>query len=229
MIYITGDIHGDIDITKLSASKWPIGKQLTKDDYLIICGDFGLIWDLPNRISTREQYWTKWLNDKPWTTLFVDGNHENFTRLKEYPIVEKFGGKVQQITDSIYHLMRGEYYIIDNKSFYTFGGASSVDRANRVENVSWWADEMPSLQEYEYGITTLEKHDWKVDYIITHCAPSSILYNIFPYCYQDSLNQFLELVRIRTEYKAWYFGHYHIDKSYEHNNFALYYDIIPIK
>ena len=52
----------------------------------------------------------KWLSEKPWTTLFVDGNHENFDRLKNYPITEEWGGKVQKIYDKVYHLMRGEIY-----------------------------------------------------------------------------------------------------------------------
>ena len=37
MIYVTGDLHG----------AWydPRFNLLKQDDYAIICGDFGLIWD----------------------------------------------------------------------------------------------------------------------------------------------------------------------------------------
>lgn len=45
MIYITGDIHGDIDIHKLTTQNFLQQRTMTKDDYLIICGDFGLLWD----------------------------------------------------------------------------------------------------------------------------------------------------------------------------------------
>lgn len=41
MIYITGDTHIPIDIGKLSTSRFPKQKSLTKDDYVIVCGDFG--------------------------------------------------------------------------------------------------------------------------------------------------------------------------------------------
>lgn len=54
---------------------------------MIVCGDFGLIWDM--KPSRAEEYWMKWLSEKPWITLFVDGNHENFDRLKNYPITEE--------------------------------------------------------------------------------------------------------------------------------------------
>jgi len=82
-IYITGDIHGEMQIDRLSSKNWSEGKELTKEDFLIICGDFGLIWDNdPDSIRGRkEQYRIKWLNSKSWTTLFVDGNHENHHRL----------------------------------------------------------------------------------------------------------------------------------------------------
>ena len=101
MIYVTGDIHGEIDISKLNTQNF---SQAKAGDYLIVCGDFGLIWDM--KPSRAEEYWMKWLSEKPWITLFVDGNHENFDRLKNYPITEEWGGKVQKIYDKVYHLMR---------------------------------------------------------------------------------------------------------------------------
>ena len=49
MIYVTGDIHAWIDIGKLNRC------PAKANDYLIICGDFGLIWD---PFSTKEEeYW----------------------------------------------------------------------------------------------------------------------------------------------------------------------------
>lgn len=89
-IYITGDTHGDIDIFKLNKKEFKIQNHLTKSDYVIICGDFGLVFDLYE--SQRERDLLKWLNDRPWTTLFVDGNHENFNRLNtDYIVSNCFG------------------------------------------------------------------------------------------------------------------------------------------
>lgn len=52
MIYVTGDIHADLDIGKLSMDKFPQQRSLSKEDYLIICGDFGLVWD-----GSRRELW----------------------------------------------------------------------------------------------------------------------------------------------------------------------------
>lgn len=40
-VWVTGDVHGSIDIGKLSGRRWPEGKGLTRGDLLIVCGDFG--------------------------------------------------------------------------------------------------------------------------------------------------------------------------------------------
>lgn len=44
MIYITGDTHGDWR-SRLNHYVFPEGDTLSKDDYVIICGDFGLWHD----------------------------------------------------------------------------------------------------------------------------------------------------------------------------------------
>ena len=95
---------------------------MTKDDYVIICGDFGY-WD----DSGEQRYWRKWLTEKSFTLLWVDGNHENYDMLKRIPAVSWKGGKAQFITPSIIRLMRGQVYDIGGVRFFTFGGAASHD------------------------------------------------------------------------------------------------------
>lgn len=70
MIFVTGDTHGDVDVSKLSRKHFDY-TGLTKDDYIIICGDFGFIWTGTN----KDEWWLKWLNELPCTILWCDGNH----------------------------------------------------------------------------------------------------------------------------------------------------------
>lgn len=63
---------------------------MTKDDYVIICGDFGGIWNYITE-SMYEQQWLNWLDSKSFTTLFADENHENFEKLYRYPVDEWHG------------------------------------------------------------------------------------------------------------------------------------------
>lgn len=122
-IFITGDIHADP--TRFSTEIFPEQKEMTRDDVVIICGDFGLVWDKIE--SKREKHWLKWLGEKPFTLVFVDGNHENFSRLNSLPTTIWHGGKVHQIRENIFHLMRGEIFNIDGQKFFVFGGARSHD------------------------------------------------------------------------------------------------------
>ena len=124
MIYVTGDTHSDV--TRLSEEVFVEQCEMTKDDYVVILGDFGLIWEYKGE-TRDERYCLDWLNDAPFTTLFIDGNHENFTRLYGYPVKEWHGGHVHEIRPSVLHLMRGEIFDIDGASCFAFGGAPSHD------------------------------------------------------------------------------------------------------
>ncbi len=218
MIYLTGDTHIPIDVGKLSSKRFPEQKEMTNTDFLIICGDFGGVWCGDN----EELYWRKWLDNKNFTTLFIDGNHENYDMLEEYPEIDFLGGKAHKISNKIYHLMRGQIYNINGKKIFTFGGASSHDKDSRKEGKSWWSRELPSENEINVAIKNLTKANWEVDIVITHCAPSTIQRLINPSYDENILTDFLDNVKEKLIFEKWYFGHYHIDKQIDKNLFAVF-------
>ena len=247
MIYITGDTHSDF--SRFTEENFPIQSEMTKDDYIIICGDFGGVWTFEEE-SRREKEALDWLNNKNFTTLFVDGNHENYTRLYNYPIEEWKGGKVHKIRDSVLHLMRGEIFDIDNKKIFAFGGARSHDIQDgilnldeeekiyeyrkrgayfRIRDFSWWDLELPTNQEMENGIENLEKINYKVDYIISHCCPTSIQALINPIYKRDILTDYLQQISEKCTFKKWYFGHYHDYRQVNAQFTLLYEDILPLE
>lgn len=226
-IYVTGDTHRFTDIQKLIDTK--IKTKLTKEDYVIIAGDFGGVWDKYGSDYNKaalDKY-----DSFPWTTLWVDGNHENFDALKQYPVTTWNGGLVQHITDSVIHLMRGQVFTIDGTKFFTMGGGNSIDKMFRTEGLSWWKDEMPSQKEYETAIKNLEKHDMTVDYIITHCCGDKCLSKLMRSKYHDEMNDWFDHLEddFPLKYKHWYFGHYHLDKKADSKHTCLYDKIIKIK
>ncbi len=122
MVFITGDCHGEW--YKFSNRVFREQSEMTREDFVIVCGDFG-IW----HPDASEKWWLEWLSEKNFTILFADGNHENFDRLYsgEFETVDFHGGKAHKISDNIYHLMRGYVFEFDGKKFFVFGGASSHD------------------------------------------------------------------------------------------------------
>lgn len=120
MMFVTGDCHGDY--RRFNTKNFPQQKEMTKEDYVIICGDFGY-W-LPSR---EREFEMDELENRSFTTLFVDGNHEDYDSLNALPVEEWNGGKVHKVRDSVIHLMRGQYYSIAGKTVFAFGGAASHD------------------------------------------------------------------------------------------------------
>ena len=140
--FITGDTHGELDRKKIGTRYFPEQKELTKNDYLLIAGDFGCVWSLDN----TDKYLIKEYEQRRFTTLFIDGNHENHDALDAYPVEIWNGGKIHRISDTVIHLMRGQVYNVDGVKFFAMGGAESTDKQYRREGKTWWAREMPSAE-----------------------------------------------------------------------------------
>ncbi len=250
MVYITGDCHADW--RKFSNDSFPEQKDMTRDDYVIVCGDFGL-W----HGSQTEQWWFRWFSVKNFTLLFVDGNHENFDRLygDEFEVVNYHGGKAHKICDNVYHLMRGYVFELDGKKFFAFGGARSHDiddgildpkdfkttkelldtynrRTNcgemlRINHLSWWAQEMPSDEEMSFGLRTLKANGNKVDFIVSHCCPQRIASVFSDDSYKpDRLTAYFDIVAETTKFSKWFFGHYHDNVQVTRKYIMLYDQIV---
>lgn len=223
MVYVTGDTHGN-------QHEWQsIDALLQPGDAIIITGDFGYLWCG----SRREKQFFDQLAKKPYTVLFIDGNHENFDLLHALPIENWHGGRVHFLRPNLIHLMRGEVYEIEGKRVFVFGGGYSLDKARRKPGVSWWPEELPSEAEYrnaEAHLRALREKNQPVDYIITHTAPSDSIYylsRIPRYGVRIDVTEDWELVsfldRVSSAWspKKWYFGHYHVDAELWGNQIAL--------
>ena len=210
MIYITGDTHGLQDFYKLHifAGEHP---ELNYDDYVIIAGDFGAVWNSKTLAADLKPY-----TELPFTVLFVDGNHENFDLIETFSIEEWCGGKIHKIRPNIIHLMRGQVFEINGNTIFTFGGATSIDKHMRREGLSWWPQELPTYEELDEGISNLKKYGYKVDYIITlSCSERALMYpqirNSATLKLSCPESQMLSYIEENVEYKHWYFGHFHIN------------------
>ena len=252
MIYVTGDMHGDFKrFTKKERQRSKY--QLTSNDYVIVLGDFGLVW-----ADNKEfQYNGEWLSKLPFTILFVDGNHDNHDMLASYPVEEWHGGKVHHIVqDKIIHLMRGQIFFIDGMTFFTMGGAESHDiqggvldrsdldfydkrkRANeldlpyRVLGESWWSQELPNEQEYAEGLRNLAKADFKVDFILSHCTPRDVQEKLIGAgelkrkLEINALTEYFDFLQSKVCYKQWLSGHIHLDVTINSKHTVVYRDFI---
>ena len=191
-IYITGDLHGDL--RRFQPEIFYEQESHTKEDIVLVAGDFGCVW----HGDERDDEDLDWLEARPFTTAFVTGNHENFDVLQKYPLEKWRGRSIRRIRPSVILLERGQIFTLGGKRFFTMGGASSHDIQDgilepdapllkrkcreldakgamyRINHLSWWKEELPSEKEYQTARASLDRAGWEVDYIITHCCPSSV-------------------------------------------------------
>lgn len=219
IVGITGDTHGDLNFRQIYKAR---EMEIT---HLIVCGDFGYIWDG----SLKEQRQLDYLNKIGVKVLFIDGNHEHHVLLNEYPISEMYGGKVHQIRENIIHLIRGEVYNINGNKYFAFGGANSTDKEYRIEGESWWREEKPNKADMDNAEKNLAKNNYKVDYILTHtCYPVALNY-VGGDMRVDDVSEYLNYIKHTVEFKYWFFGHMHINYNIlDYNTRCIYKDVIKI-
>ena len=219
-VFITGDTHQSLDINKLNSKNFPLNSILTKDDILIICGDWGCIWDG----SGEDKYWQNWYEKKNFTTFVVLGNHENYDLIQNYPIVQFCGGRARKVSDSVYLEIRGEVYNFNGKTFLSFGGADSTDKHLRKEGESWWSGERITEEDLENARRNVKKYDY-IDYVITHTGGSEI--NRFIGFETSESDKILDQILSEIKYGTHYCGHYHVDLYYL-NHRIIYDDVCEL-
>lgn len=222
MVYVTGDTHGDyrrFQDTRLRALK--------KGDTLIVCGDFGFIWDG----SREEQKILNKLGKKRYNICFLDGTHENFELLKKYPVTFWKGGNVQKITGNLYHLCRGQLYKIDGLNIFAMGGGESPDFDIRMENNTWSRAEIPSKHELIEAARVIDHSGGDVDIVVTHEPPLKIkgflqLKENKEGLRVTGLNTFFEELASFCHFKRWFFGSMHEDKFISSAHIAVFLNIV---
>lgn len=219
MIYITGDIHGDLsDLDSRS-----IGK-LKKDDILIVTGDFGFLWDN----SKKEIKSLKKLSKRKYKILFVEGVHENFDMINSHESVELFGSTALKISDNIYCLKRGGIYTIEGKTIFALGGGGADDPFENGELDPTNDKAMPTDEQLKEAVDRLQEIRKKVDIIITHEAPASVKRLIRRDSNINDLNIFLDTLLHNVKYKMWYFGSLHTDRALSTNMTCVWEDVIRV-
>lgn len=226
-LFCTGDIHGTIDLHKLTTKCFPIQKELTKKDILVIMGDWGAIW----AGNSKDDWLLDWWNDKPWTTFVVLGNHCNYNAIEKLPVITKFGAKVWTPRDSIFIAQTGNIYNLCGKKCLVVNGADSHDLYNpdgtlyRTPHKSWWEQERITQDDINKALISLAQCNDEVDFIFSHTGGTEVNRMLgFKPTHSDFM---LDLVLNTADYDQHFCGHYHVDKLCDKSR-ILYDDILLI-
>jgi hypothetical protein len=215
-ILLSGDFHAnamnEIDAISAGTLRDQFKDEYPGIKYHIIAGDCGFLW--PGN-EKQDRFNLSLLNRRPWPILCLFGNHDNYEAISACEKVDiGIGQKVHRVFENVYFLPRGFIYNIDGLQILCLGGALSIDKAYRLEHVSWWKDEYWTAAE-ERGC--LERTRGKnVDYIISHTGPQELFGEMFgnrinAQKHLDRVARFNNLLRDSVHFGHWLFGHFHLD------------------
>lgn len=199
MILITGDVHGDF-----SRFKDRRLKKLRKSDALIVCGDFGMIWDG----SRKEKATLRRLGRRRYSILFVEGAHENFSELEKYPLEEWCGGLTRKISGNLRQLIRGNVYEIAGKRVFAFGGGKAEDSSDPLQ----MKYEVPEENELSDADKRLTECGNEVDIIVSYEPPASVGEFLGGTPETNKISAYLEEKKNSVVFKQWFFGKFHLNK-----------------
>ena len=217
MVYVTGDIHGDFSMLSRKT------RRLRRGDTLIVCGDFGFVFDG----CVKEKKRLKKIGKRKYNILFVDGVHDNLDLIGDYPTEEWNGGMTHVISGNLRYLCRGHIFTIEDMKIFAFGGGeASVLEQGAID---WWDGLLPSVEQVDEARARLKQVNDEVDYIVTH-RPSRKINLLLTGGETDInlLDTFFDEVRQTCSHKGWFFGSMHIDKFIPPTEAALFNEVRPL-
>lgn len=222
--YCKGDIHGNLFEVIEFINRFELGEN----DNIIVLGDCGIAFRNDKKdLDQNIKLWNKYSNGVK--LFFLDGNHENYRILNRLPIENNMG----KISNNIYHLRRGQIYEFEDKKVLVCGGADSVDKYRRIENLDWWEEETIT----EEDIVKISAGHY--DYVLTHCCPRSIFENnkiylsTLQFLDENTINHnsedMLEKLKNKITFDHFWFGHYHIDIELDDKFRCLFKDFLELR
>lgn len=224
MIYITGDIHGEVFRVAAAVDRF----KIIAGDVIVILGDVGMNYYGNNR---GDKHRKKKLNKLGVPVFCIHGNHEMRPgTIDSYKEVQWHGGTVY-VEDEFPNLLfakDGEVYDLDGRKAMVIGGAYSVDKWYRLRmDMNWFPDEQPSDEIKIRVEQKLEDLNWKVDAVLSHTCPErympveAFMSGIDQSTVDNSTEEWLGRIEENLDYKAWYCGHWHINKRIDGMHFLF--------
>ena len=224
MVYLTGNIHGNV-----RDALWLIQKhQITHRDILVLLGDVGLNYYGNDQGDKKRK---RLLDFAGVPILCIHGNHEERPfNIQSYGEITWHDGivYVEEKYPNLLFAKDGEIYDLEGHTAIAIGGAYSVDKFYRLRNgMNWFPDEQPSAEIKQNVEQRLSNRDWKIEVVLSHTCPQkyvpieAFMPGLDQSLVDHSTEEWLDYLESELNYKAWFCGHWHIDKRIDKMHFLM--------
>lgn len=241
-VFVTGDTHYKEEYEKIErlCNRF----HTSKDDFVVILGDNGVNY----YGDKRDKRMKKYLESLPISFVMIRGNHDKRPdphTYRETEIDEDACKGTFFIEDEYPHLLFCKefgFYSFAGKRCFVIAGAYSVDKWYRLEmydrgykGFRWFYDEQLSPQEIADATAELSRsEDNPPEIILSHTCPlkykpyDKLIPGIDQSTVDEKMERWLDEIEDGFEYKKWYCGHWHIERSIDKMRF-MYFDIIELE
>jgi len=228
----TGDTHAHVFDRVVAAKRMIRDRNLINGNVMFILGDAGILWDVDSwkTVDYIERYMVSHFPDLE--LLMVPGNHENYDMIEQLEEIDRYGGRMRRVAANIYFMITGEVYVIDGKVFACYGGALSIDKEQRKLGKTYWAQEIPTMADFNKFVDNMDKHGMVCDYLLTHTTAVSeiVKFDMYPFTGKLEDQAARDIMRIKQNIEIrehHYFGHFHLNKTVDElNSTCLYKNLI---
>lgn len=236
-MFVVSDTHGNFDWLP----DWCHENQTTTDDIIILLGDHALRFEGAN--NQRELNRKKLVAAQPITIFALRGNHDRpyykedgtvweDIELTKCPLLDNrnydglslFEDKMwyDKNFSNIWYFQDGKKYLIKEKTFFTYGGAYSIDKEWRqLMHWTWYPNEIVSSEEHAAALGTVDHCHF--NYVLTHTCPTDwqpvdlFMRGLDQSKVDTTMEEYLDdVLRYIGGYDYWFWGHYHQNRNYGH-------------
>ena len=172
---------------------------LTKKDHLIVYTGIDLM---------KDERTVKWLEERPVSTPLLDADGYVFKYYSDAEKIRKFGGVIHRLSNSVFHFANSGVYTIGKRKVLIANiGSSKLDKEPAFHK--------QNQRHFTHLLASLEKHDNKVDYVISVLPPYNIAKHFSAVIHNEIYSLYMDEILRRCEFEDWYFSGTNTDLDFE--------------
>lgn len=206
MVYILGDVRNR-NYSMILSERFNLRLcGMTKKDIILFYAPSTLV---------SEEGFIEWLNERPYTSIILDGDEKLMDVIKDQPVSKRFGSRAFQPADSVYCIADSGMYTVEHQKLLICC-LDWADRKCRDKYNEW------SLVHMRRFAAAYKRHGCKADFIITRIPPHLIARKYDKHRAFDYNALYFDRYVREDNFFRWIFNDYKKDISIEEKYYCVF-------